>query len=33
LRYRVVHTARLWSRGEQPKLEQHVLEGNPILSL
>jgi alkaline phosphatase D len=33
LLYRVVHTARLWSRGEPPRLEQRVLEGNPTLSL
>jgi alkaline phosphatase D len=33
LLYRVVHTARMWSRGESPKLEQRVVEGNPILSL
>jgi alkaline phosphatase D len=33
LRYRVIHTAKLWSRGEKPRLEQRVIEGNPTLSL
>jgi len=33
LRYRVAHRARLWGRGERPRLEQRVLEGNPQLSL
>lgn len=33
LRYRVIHTAKLWSRDERPKLEQRVVEGNPALSL
>jgi alkaline phosphatase D len=33
LRYRVVHTARLWKAGEQPRLTQHVLEGDPGLSI
>jgi len=33
LRYRVTHTAKLWSRGEKPRLEQRVIEGNPTLSL
>ncbi len=32
LRYRVVHTARLWQPGERPKLVQHVLEGDIGLS-
>jgi alkaline phosphatase D len=31
--YRVVHRAPLWKAGDRPKLEQRVLEGNPILSL
>src|SRR4029450_6067823 len=26
LRYRVIHTAKLWARGEKPQLEQRVLE-------
>jgi len=33
LRYRVVHRAALWKKGETPKLEQHVVEGNPLLSI
>jgi alkaline phosphatase D len=33
LRYRVLHRARLWKRGEQPRLEQRVLEGAPDLSI
>jgi len=33
LRYRVVHTARLWSAGERPKLVRQVLEGDPGLSI
>lgn len=31
--YRVVHRARLWKPGERPRLEQHILEGNPDLSV
>jgi alkaline phosphatase D len=33
LRYRVVHTAKLWKPGERPKLAQQVLEGDPGLSI
>ena len=33
LRYRVLHRARLWKRGEHPTLEQQVLEGAPDLSM
>jgi len=33
LLYRVVHRAQLWRKGERPRLEQKVLEGNPQLSL
>jgi alkaline phosphatase D len=33
LRYRVVHTAKLWAAGERPGLTQQVLEGNPGLSI
>ena len=33
LRYRVVHTAKLWKPGERPKLRQQVLEGDPGLSI
>jgi alkaline phosphatase D len=33
LRYRVVHTARLWRPGERPRLERKVLEGNPGLAI
>ena len=32
LRYRVVHRARLWARGERPRLEQRIVEGDPELS-
>ncbi len=31
LRYRVVHSARLWNAGERPKLTQQVIEGDPGL--
>jgi alkaline phosphatase D len=33
LRYRVVHSARLWARGERPVLEQRVVEGDARLSI
>jgi len=33
LRYRVVHTARLWGAGERPQLTQQVLEGDPGLAI
>jgi alkaline phosphatase D len=33
LRYRVRHRARLWRKGERPRLEQQVLEGDPELSV
>ena len=33
LRYRVSHRARLWKKGETPRLEQRVIEGNPLLSV
>lgn len=33
LRYRVVHTARLWKPGERPVLRQQVVEGDPGLSI
>ena len=33
LLYRVVHRTPLWRRGERPKLEQHIVEGNPVLSI
>jgi alkaline phosphatase D len=33
LRYRVVHTAKLWAPGERPRLTQQVLEGDPGLSI
>jgi alkaline phosphatase D len=29
LRYRVRHTARLWRKGDHPRLEQQILEGDP----
>jgi alkaline phosphatase D len=31
--YRVTHHTPLWHKGELPKIEQRVLEGNPELSL
>jgi alkaline phosphatase D len=33
IRYRIVHSAKLWAPGERPKLEQKVLEGDPGLSI
>ena len=33
LRYRVSHRAKLWKAGEQPVVEQKVMEGKPELSL
>jgi alkaline phosphatase D len=33
LRYRVVHTAKLWKPGERPRLVQQVLEGDPGLAI
>ena len=33
LRYRVVHTAKLWRPGERPRLAQQVLEGDVGLSI
>ena len=33
LRYRVVHRVPLWHKGERPKLEQRVIEGDPGLSI
>jgi alkaline phosphatase D len=33
LRYRVVHAAKLWKRGERPRLEQRLVEGDPGLAL
>ena len=33
LRYRVSHRVGLWRRGERPRLEQRVLEGDPGLSV
>ena len=33
LKYRVLHRARLWRRGESPKLECEVLEGDPLYSI
>jgi alkaline phosphatase D len=33
LRYRVRHHARLWKKGERPRLEQQVLEGDAGLSV
>jgi alkaline phosphatase D len=33
LRYRVVHTAKLWRPGERPRLEHQVIEGDPGLAI
>jgi hypothetical protein len=33
LRYRVVHSAKLWGKGERPVLEQKVVEGDASLSV
>lgn len=33
LRYRIVHSAKLWKPGERPRLEQQILEGNVGLSI
>src|SRR3954447_1509915 len=33
LRYRVVHTAKLWGPKQQPRLIQQVLEGDPGLAI
>jgi alkaline phosphatase D len=33
LRYRVRHRARIWRKGERPRLEQQVLEGDAGLSV
>jgi alkaline phosphatase D len=33
MRYRVVHTAKLWKSGEHPKLKTSVLEGDVGLSI
>ncbi|MEO7177291.1 MAG: alkaline phosphatase D family protein [Allosphingosinicella sp.] len=33
IRYRVTHRAKRWRAGEPPKLEQHVIEGDPKLSI
>ncbi len=33
IRYRVLHTAALWKKGEKPVLVQQVVEGNADLSV
>lgn len=33
LRYRVAHRVPLWRKGEKPRLEQRVIEGDPGLSI
>jgi alkaline phosphatase D len=33
LRYRVVHSAKLWAAGERPKLDQKIVEGDVGLSI
>ena len=32
LRYRVSHRVAIWRKGERPRLEQRVIEGDPDLS-
>jgi alkaline phosphatase D len=33
LRYRVVHRAQLWRKGERPRIEQRIVEGDPGLAM
>jgi alkaline phosphatase D len=33
LLYRVLHRAPLWKAGETPRLEQHIIEGDPRFSI
>jgi alkaline phosphatase D len=33
LRYRVAHRVQCWGKGEPPRLEQRLIEGNPQLSI
>jgi len=33
LRYRVAHRVRSWGKGELPRLEQRVIEGDALLSI
>jgi alkaline phosphatase D len=33
IRYRVAHRAHRWARGERPRLEQRILEGDPGLAI
>ncbi|MGH8124121.1 MAG: alkaline phosphatase D family protein [Rudaea sp.] len=33
LLYRIVHRARLWTKGERPSLEQHIIEGEAKFSV
>ena len=33
IRYRIIHRAHRWRAGERPRLEQHVVEGDPKLSI
>jgi hypothetical protein len=33
LRYRVAHRVPLWGRGERPRLERRIAEGDPGLAL
>jgi alkaline phosphatase D len=32
LRYRVRHRARIWRRGDRPRLDQQIVEGDPELA-
>ncbi len=33
IRYRVSHRAGLWRKGERPRLEQRIIEGDPVLAI
>lgn len=33
LKYRVTHAVKLWTKGQTPKLERHVIEGDPRFSI
>lgn len=33
LKYRVTHTVKLWTKGQTPKLERHIIEGDPRFSV
>jgi alkaline phosphatase D len=33
LKYRVTHKVKLWTKGQTPKLERHIIEGDPRFSI